>query len=110
MLECRDELFEDVPGCFLGELFGLTDEAEELPILLDFHDVVEDPLYFAIGGAVYTPHVEVDYLNNVSMFGLVGHFHFVEEELEALLFVGPLGVGFFDLLVHDFDSDSLVVH
>ena len=110
MLECGDKLFEDVSGCFLGELFGLTDEAEELAILLYFHDVVEDPLDFAVGGAVNAPHVEVDYLNNVSMFGLVGHLNFIEEDLQALLLVDPLGMGFFDLLIHYFDSDSLVVH
>ena len=110
VLECGDQLFEDVPGCFFGELFGLADEAEELAVLLYFHDVVEDPLDFAVGGAVNTSHIEVDYLNNVSMLGLVGHLDLVEEDLQALLLVGPLGVGFFDLLVHDFDSDSLVVH
>lgn len=75
--KCGDELFEDVPGCFLGELFGLTDKSIELAVLLDFHDVVEDSLYFTIGGTIDTSYIKVDYLNYISMFGLVRHLDLV---------------------------------
>jgi len=91
-------------------LFGLGDETVQLAVLLDFHDVVEYSLYFPVGGAVDASYVEVDYLNNVSMFSLVRHLNFVEEKFQALLLVASFWVGFFNLLIHDLYCYSLIIH
>jgi len=42
------------------------------------------------------------------MTGLMRHPYLVQELLQHLLLVASLGLGFFDLLVHDLDGHSLV--
>lgn len=77
MSECGEYLSEDVPGGAFCELFCLVDESEEFSVFFYFHDVVEDSLYFSICGAVDSSHIEVDDLNDITVSGLMGHFHLV---------------------------------
>ena len=106
--ESGDQLFEDVSCSSFWELFSLADESEEFPVLLNLHDIVEDPLYFPVGGSVDASHVEINDLNYITMPGLVRHPYLVQELLQHLLLVASLCLGFFDLLVHYLDGHSLV--
>ena len=108
--ESRNELLEYVPWCFLRELLSLTDKPVELSVLLNFHDIVKYSLNFTVRGTINSSDIKVDYLNNVSMFGLVRHLHLVQELLKGLLLVAPFGMGLFYLLIHYLDRDSLVSH
>lgn len=75
--KCICQLFEDVPSCPFRKLFSLTDKSVEFPILLDLHDIVEYALHFAVCCSIDPAHVEVHYLNDVSMSGLVRHLNLV---------------------------------
>ena len=103
-----DHLSEDVPGGLLWELLGQVYHAEQLTVLLDFHDVVKDALEFAIGTAVYPSHIEVDYLNHVSMSGLRGHADLIEKNLDHSMFLRAVPGGLVDLVIHDLYGHALV--
>lgn len=104
----REQLPEDVPGSLLGELFGEVDDPEQLSVLLDLHDVVEYPAYFAVGSAVDAPHIKIDNLNYVSMPGFRGHLHLVQKHLEDFLLVSAVELGLIDLVVHDLDGHAII--
>lgn len=104
----RYQLLENVASSSLTELFSLVDDSKQLAILLDFHDVVQNSLHFAIHCAVDTPHIEVDNLNDISMFGFKGHFQFVEKHLQYLFLITSLQFNFINFLIHDFNGDSLI--
>ena len=95
-------------GCAFAELLCLVDQTEKFTVFFDFHDVVEDAVDFAVGRTVDASDIEVDDLNDVSMFGLVAHLDLVEESLEDLLLIAAFAVGLADLLVHDLDGNTLV--
>jgi hypothetical protein len=65
-------------------------------------------LEFAIGGAVHASHIEVDYLNHVSMFRLRGHANLVEKNLDHPMFLRAVPGGLVDLVIHDFYGHALV--
>ena len=108
MFQGRNQLLEYVPGGLLWELLGLGDKSVKLPVLLDFHDIIQNSLHLAIRGTIDASHIKVDNLNYVSMFSLVRHLHLVQKLLKGLLLVATFGIALFYVLVHDLDGDSLV--
>lgn len=77
-----------------------VDDAEQLPIFLDAHHVVEDAFDAAVTGAVQATHVEIDDLDYVRVPGLAGQPDLVEEELDHFIVGGAVGVGVVERVVH----------
>ena len=104
-----EQLFKDVAGGFFLEHFGLGSQSEELSVLGYFHDIVHDSVNFTVNSAVYSPHIEVNNLNYVSMFCLQTDPHLVQKHLQSFLLVPSLHVVLLYFMVHYLNGHSLVI-
>lgn len=109
MANSSNELFENESCSFFWEDLRLVDEAEQFSVLGYFHDVVHDPVYFAIDRAIYSADIEVYNLNNVSMFCLQADLYLVYEHCQWFLFVPSLNVILLNFVIHYFYRHSLVI-
>lgn len=82
-----DELSEDVACGLFGKRFSLVDDSEEFSVLFDLHDVVEDAANFPVSGSINAPHIEIDNLNDVFVFGFEAHPDLVQEHFQYFLLV-----------------------
>ena len=94
--------------CFLCKLISLTYNSKQLPILLDFHDVVKDSMNLPIRSPTDPSHIKIYYLNYISMPSFQGHFDLIQKHFEYPILVAPFRLMQLYFLIHDLDGHSFI--
>lgn len=82
MFDRQDKLAEYNACQFLSEHLRIFDQAMELTVASELHDVVEDASCTTVGRTIDSAHLKICDLNDTSVTGFRTHLYLIKERLE----------------------------